>query len=270
MLHKIVETKKQEVAQLKAATRAEDFLNQIKTMPDTLGFRNALINSARPVSVIAEVKKASPSKGIIREQFDPVEIAKAYAAAQADAMSVLTDQQYFQGNLEYLRQIRQAVQIPLIRKDFLIDELQVLEARAAGADCILLIAAILDGNELHHLNQVAESVGLDVLIEVHDTEELETVLNSTTPKLLGVNNRNLKTFQTDIATTQQLITQVPADIPLVSESGISSASDITYLHSIGARSVLVGEHFMRQDDIAQAVIDLVGEKPAANQTQEVR
>lgn len=262
MLHKIVETKREEVARLKATTDAETLMKQAETQGKTRGFRHSLITSDRPVSVIAEVKKASPSKGLIREAFHPVEIAEAYARAQAEAISVLTDECYFQGSLQYLQEVRAAVHVPLLRKDFLIDELQVLEARAYGADCILLIAAILDEAQLRHLYQTAADVQLDVLIEVHDLEELERVFRSVTPTLLGINNRNLRTFVTDLQTTNELIRNIPPEIPVVSESGISTQQDIEFVRAAGARSVLVGEHFMRQSDITEAVIQLVGKREA--------
>jgi len=260
MLRKIVETKKEEVAKLKSTTTMSAFLSEIKSLPKTLGFREALLGSTRKVSVIAEVKKASPSKGLIRENFDPVAIAREYARADAEAISVLTDIQYFQGDLSYLRQIRETVAVPLLRKDFMIEEIQIAEARANGADCILLIAAILDGEQISYFSQVAEELGLDVLVEVHDEAELDKVLSRTTPGLLGINNRDLRTFHTDLATTNRLMAHIPREIPVVSESGISTAADIAYLQEIGVRSVLVGEHFMRQADIRQAVLELVGER----------
>lgn len=262
MLHKIVETKKQEVEQLKKMTTEQTLYTVCKQMPSPLGFRSALLTSARPVSVIAEVKKASPSKGLIRPDFDPLAIAHSYAKAQVEAMSVLTDQHYFQGYAEYLRQIREQVAIPLLRKDFLIDELQIIESRTLGADCILLIAAILDRYQLQHFAQVAQELGMDVLLEVHDTEELYTALKYANPSLLGINNRNLRNFTTSLQTTEELIAMIPQHIPVVSESGISTKEDIQYLHKQGARAVLVGEHFMRQPSVTQAVLDMVGERVA--------
>lgn len=266
MLHKIVETKKVELAALKQTSDINQLLTQAGEMGPTRGFIRSLTQSERAVSVIAEVKKASPSKGIIRADFHPVAIAQAYEAANAEAISVLTDVNYFQGSLSYLREIRAAVSVPLLRKDFLIDELQVVEARANGADCILLIAAILEEAELRHLYQTAESLALDVLIEVHDQQELEKVYRAVTPKLLGINNRNLRTFTTDLATTAELIRQMHG-VPVVSESGISTAADLQYVKEAGARSVLIGEHFMRQDDIAQALNRLMGERMATEAGQ---
>ncbi len=258
MLHKIVETKKVEVARLKSATSMMNMFSTVKEIGLTRGFRDRLVTSQRPVSVIAEVKKASPSKGLIREHFHPLLIADAYRAARVEAMSILTDQQYFQGNLEYLRQIREVVPQPLLRKDFIIDEIQIVESRASGADCVLFIAAILDDAQLRHFAQVADSLGLDALIEVHDRNELERVFQATEPKLLGINNRDLRTFETNLATTEELIQSIPQGIPVVSESGLATRDDIEYVKRAGARSVLIGEHFMRQADVEQAVIDLLG------------
>ncbi|WP_019122444.1 indole-3-glycerol phosphate synthase TrpC [Brevibacillus massiliensis] len=265
MLHKIVESKREEVARLKANTDTFGLYQQAKQMAAPRGFSRALIESPRPVSVIAEIKKASPSKGLIRPDFDPEKLAGCYAAAGVEAMSVLTDEQYFQGSLEYLQRVRSVVDVPILRKDFIIDELQIVEARAYGADCILLIAAILDPHQLRDYAQVAESFGMDALVEVHDRAELEQVLGVIKPALLGINNRNLRTFDTTLKVTEELISAVPAGIPVVSESGISTPADIDFVHRAGARAVLVGEHFMRQADVTGAVIDLVGSKTGTSQ-----
>lgn len=259
MLRKIVEKKREEIARLYTETTVSALLSATKEVKRPRGFRQALETSVRPVSVIAEVKKASPSKGLIRPDFQAVTIAKAYQAARAECLSVLTDESFFQGSLSYLRQIHEAIDRPLLRKDFLLDEIQVVEARAAGADCVLLIAAILDGETLRHLNQTAEELGMDVLVEVHDKRECELVFQAMEPKLLGINNRNLNTFQTDLAVTHELIAELPASLTIVSESGISTPANIENVRSAGARAVLVGEHFMRQTDVERAVIDLVGE-----------
>lgn len=210
------------------------------------------------MGLIAEVKKASPSKGLIREDFDPVELARTYEAAGADCLSVLTDVQYFQGANEYLTQIRQAVNLPLLRKDFIIDPLQIYEARLIGADAVLLIAAILSKQQLKDYLQLARDLGMDALIEVHDRSELETVLELQDASLIGVNNRNLHTFEVDLEHTRQLIDLMPKDVTIVSESGISSPEDIKWLASIGAHAVLIGEHFMRQPDVGAAVHHLMG------------
>jgi len=262
MLRKIVEQKIEEVSRLQRERTIGSLLEEAKQAQPTRGFRQALETSARPVSVIAEVKKASPSKGIIREDFSPVEIARAYQAADAECLSILTDEVFFQGHLSFLHNIRAVVDRPLLRKDFLIDELQVVEARAAGADCILLIAAILEGAQLQALNQAAEELGMDVLIEVHNAAECEMVFRHTTPKLLGINNRDLRTFQTDLGVTRKLIQELPPSLTVVSESGIGSPEDVEDVRRSGARAILVGEHFMRQSDVSKAVLSLVGEKAA--------
>jgi len=258
MLRKIVEKKREEISRLKVETTVASLLANTKSIETPRGFRRALEASSRPVSVIAEVKKASPSKGLIRPDFDPVAIAQAYQAAQAECLSVLTDESFFQGSLSYLRTIHETIDRPLLRKDFLLDEIQVVEARAAGADCILLIAAILDPAQLRHLEQTAEELGMDVLIEVHDRRECDMVFQAANPKLLGINNRNLNTFQTDLAVTHEVIADLPRTITVVSESGISVPADIENVRKAGARAVLVGEHFMRQDDVEKAVLSLVG------------
>lgn len=259
MLRKIVEKKREEIIRLKAETTIATLLSVAKTRQVPRGFRQALETSVRSVSVIAEVKKASPSKGLIRPDFDPVAIAQAYQSAQAECISVLTDETFFQGSLSFLQSIHETVDRPLLRKDFLIDEMQVVEARAAGADCVLLIAAILEGEQLRALSQTAEELGMDVLIEVHDRHECETVFRYATPKLIGINNRNLNTFQTDLTVTREVIADIPTTITVVSESGISIPADIENVRQAGARAVLVGEHFMRQQDVRQAVNQLVGE-----------
>jgi indole-3-glycerol phosphate synthase len=259
MLHKIVEKKREEVSRLKQEKSISQLLQDAKTVQAPRGFHRALVESSRPVSVIAEVKKASPSKGLIRPDFDPLGIALAYQEAQAECLSVLTDESFFQGSLAFLEQIHAAVDRPLLRKDFLIEEIQVVQARAAGADCILLIAAILEGEQMRHLYQTASELGMDVLIEVHSRAESEMVFRHTDPKLLGINNRNLHTFETDLTVTREVISELPKDVTIVSESGISTPADIEQVRQAGARAVLVGEHFMRQQDVKSAVLSLVGE-----------
>jgi indole-3-glycerol phosphate synthase len=258
VLHKIVEVKQKEITILKEKWDQQEAERRLISLPPTRPFAQNLLTSHRPISVIAEVKKASPSKGVIRPDFDPLAIASSYEAAGVEAMSVLTDVSFFQGSSDYLSEIRKKSKTPLLRKDFIIDPLQVYEARLIGADCILLIAAILDQKSLAALSSLAKKLGLDVLIEVHNREELDEVLACTEPVLIGINNRNLKTFETNLRTTEELITYIPKGIPVVSESGIHGKSDIDYLQNLGVRSVLVGEHFMRKQDIAAAVQELVG------------
>ncbi|WP_372010997.1 indole-3-glycerol phosphate synthase TrpC [Paenibacillus chitinolyticus] len=259
-LEKIVTTKRREVEELRGQVSSSELERRISGLQVCRGFERALRDGRnRPTGLIAEVKKASPSKGLIRADFDPVRLASAYAEAGADCISVLTDKDYFQGANDYLSAVREAVNVPLLRKDFTIDPLQVLEARVIGADAVLLIAAILKPSELKELKQLAQDVGLDVLVEVHDRRELETVLEQDAT-LVGINNRNLKTFVTDIKTTKELAAIVPNDRILVSESGISSRDDLEFVRKAGAQAVLIGEHFMRQPDVGQAVRDLMGER----------
>jgi indole-3-glycerol phosphate synthase len=257
-LDRIVATKLQEVEQLKQQTSLQQLEAIIMSLPSTRGFEQAIRRRKHTrMGLIAEVKKASPSKGLIRSDFHPVHIAKAYENAGADCLSVLTDEPYFQGSNVYLQQVKEAVQLPLLRKDFTVDEIQIYEARSIGADAILLIAAILTKNQMQHFLRKARELQLDILVEVHDQSELERVLEMDA-SLIGINNRNLNTFVTDISTTEKLIGMIPAGVIRVSESGISLPQEIDYLSSVGADAVLVGEHFMRNPDVGQAVKDLIG------------
>ncbi|MGZ4107343.1 MAG: indole-3-glycerol phosphate synthase TrpC, partial [Tumebacillaceae bacterium] len=219
ILDRIVEVKKEEVAAIARTFDQGQVAEQIAALPPTRGFEQALRQSSELVGLIAEVKKASPSKGIIRADFDPVAIAQIYERGGASCLSVLTDRQFFQGHDDYLRSVRQAVNVPLLRKDFMIDEKQIYEARLIGADCILLIAAILSTEQMKEYSELAASLGLDVLVEVHDEEELQRALEAK-PTLLGVNNRDLRSFSVDIGNTGRLAKGVPAGTLLVSESGI--------------------------------------------------
>ncbi|MCB1230228.1 MAG: indole-3-glycerol phosphate synthase TrpC [Verrucomicrobiae bacterium] len=214
----------------------------------------------QPLAVIAEVKKGSPSAGTIAENFDPVAIAKTYEAAGADAISVLTDEKYFQGHLGYLAQIREAVGIPLLRKDFIVHEVQIHEAVIAGADAILLIVAALTQEELLHLLDVAHGYPLDVLVEVHNREEMERALDSPA-RIIGINNRNLKTFEVSLETTEVLSEEVGPDQILVSESGIHTGNDARLVHGWGADAILVGEALMRAPDKAQQMAEFKGTAP---------
>ena len=207
--------------------------------------------------IIAEVKKASPSKGVIREDFDPILIAKEYEAGFADALSILTEPHFFQGNLDYLAEIRRYVSIPLLRKDFIIDEYQILEALVYGADFVLLIAKALDGKTLKKLYEYALNVGLDVLVEVHDTDDLKKALFAGA-SIIGINHRNLETFEMDMSLSEKLIPMIPNGKIIVAESGIDNFETVKHLSSIGVDAFLVGEHFMRQKDIASEVKRLKG------------
>jgi indole-3-glycerol phosphate synthase len=266
-LDRIVATKVKEVEALSKTFSIAEAEQAIAALPATRGFRDALTRRRnREMGLIAEVKKASPSKGLIRADFDPVDIAKGYAAGGADCLSVLTDSEYFQGSGLYLQQVREAVELPLLRKDFIIDEKQIYEARLLGADAVLLIAAILTPQQLSSFTDTAAELGLDILIEVHDRRELDTVLDTgkaVHPSvLLGINNRNLKTFETSLSTTAELAALLPEGLPVISESGIAGPEDIAFLSKTRATGVLVGEYLMRQPDVQQAVTQLLGPLPA--------
>lgn len=264
-LDRIVASKRREVEALKQRVSVADFEKTIAGLGPCKGFERALTaQRKRSMGLIAEIKKASPSKGLIRADFHPVELARAYAGAGADCLSVLTDEPFFQGSNAYLQDVRNAVELPILRKDFTLDPIQVYEARAIGADAVLLIAAILDDRRMRELYRLAKDLGMDVLIEVHDEAELERSL-ALRPTLIGINNRNLKTFVTDLAVTERLIGRMPKEVTVVSESGISGPEDIAKLQSIGAKAVLVGEHFMRQPDVGAAVHRLMGPATALNE-----
>jgi len=262
ILEKIVWEKDREVASARERVTLAQLKKQVAELPAPRDFVAALKASCRKPAVIAEVKKASPSKGVIRENFDPEAIAKGYAAGGASCLSVLTDKQFFQGGFEVLVQVRQAVELPLLCKDFILSPYQLYQARAAGADAALLIAAILTDQDLAYLLKVAGSLGLTVLVEVHDAEELERVLALEGVQLIGINNRNLATFHTDLATTEQLTARYGEQIRakgclLVSESGLFSRDDLDRVQSAGADAVLVGESLMRQNDVTAALERLI-------------
>lgn len=256
ILDKILETKRSEIAEAQRQVPRQMLLDQVAAAPPPRSFAHALSNGPGRVRLIAEVKKASPSAGIIREAFDPVEIATAYASAGAACISVLTDREYFQGELEFLRQIRSRVETPLLRKDFIVDHYQLLEARAAGADCVLLIAECLSPAELHELHHAALELGMETLIELYDRENLDAVL-ATGGKIVGINNRDLRTFVTDLEHTIRLRREIPEDRIVVGESGIRTAEDVDRLAAAGVQAMLVGESLMRQDNLSGAVRDLI-------------
>ncbi|SDW30391.1 indole-3-glycerol phosphate synthase TrpC [Paenibacillus sp. CF384] len=258
-LDKIVASKRKEVDDLAEHFSIQVAERQIAELPPCRGFERRLTSGTkRDLGLIAEVKKASPSKGLIRPDFDPVALARIYEEAGTDCISVLTDEDYFQGKNEYLTAVSQAVRVPLLRKDFTVDHRQIYEARLIGADAILLIAAILRPSQLADFYETARAIGLDVLVEVHDEEEMESVLGLGKATLVGINNRNLHTFVTDIKTTERLIGMVPPGITVISESSLSSQEDIAFVKSVGAKGVLIGEHFMRQPDVGAAVEQLMG------------
>lgn len=240
ILDRIVERKQKEVAELHKYGIDSPGME----VGSPRGFLKSLFKG-EGVAIIAEVKKASPSKGVICPDFDPVKISKSYKQGGASGVSVLTDRDFFQGSMDYLVQVRAAIDLPVLRKDFIIDSLQVDEASTFGADAILLIAAILDTIQLRDFHQQAEGLGMDVLVEVHDEYELESALRAES-RLIGVNNRNLQDFTVDLETTFRLKKEVPSGIPLVSESGISSVDDIRKLLAHGVQAALIGESLMRK------------------------
>ena len=257
ILEKIVAVKREEVAaalkRKPLALMRQDAESRLTTR-DFVGAMRRKIATGQ-AAVIAEVKKASPSKGVLRPDFIPADIAQSYAEHGAACLSVLTDRQFFQGEPDYLKQARASCELPVLRKDFMVDPYQVYEARAMGADCILLIAACLDDAQMRDLEAIALGLNMAVLVEVHDQPELERALRLKTP-LVGINNRNLKTFEVSLDTTLGMLAQVPADRLLVTESGIATAADVQRLRSAGVQAFLVGEAFMRAADPGAALAEL--------------
>ena len=262
ILEKIVWEKDREVETARQRMPLDQLKSKVAQLPAPRDFLAALRQAAVKPAVIAEVKKASPSKGVIRDDFDPVAIAKAYVAGGASCLSVLTDKQFFQGGFEVLVDVRAAVDLPLLCKDFILTPYQLYQARAAGADAALLIAAILTDQDLSYLSKVAATLGLTVLVEVHDSEELERVLNLGGFPLIGINNRDLTSFDTDLATTETLTATFGDRLAeqgalLVSESGLFTRSDLDRVQRAGAAAVLVGEALMRQDDVEAGLRTLI-------------
>ncbi len=266
ILDDIVATKREEIARAKAATPEAALREQVTAAPPPRDFLAALREPDRtgdrpgPVRLVAEVKRASPSRGLIREDFQPVDIAQTYERHGASCLSVLTDAKYFQGSLDVLRRVRAAVGLPVLRKDFIVDRYQVLEARAAGADAVLLIAECLDDAQLADLHAAIAELGMTPLVELHEAGNLARVL-AAGARLIGINNRDLRTFHTDLEHTLRLRAEVPADRTLVSESGIRTRADVERLAAAGIDAMLVGESLMAQADIGAAVDALLGATP---------
>lgn len=261
VLDKILTTKREEVARM----RERGVVFDTSRKREIRSLRTALLSGAH-LGIIAEIKRKSPSKGTIQADINPRERAKVYERAGATAISVLTDQTYFDGSIDDLRSVREAVSIPLLRKDFIIDELQIDEAYAAGADVVLLIAAALPQDRLRALSAYAQGLGLDVLLEVHGVDELDAAL-AAAPSVLGINNRNLHTFDVDLGTTQAVIEALPKDVVVISESGIFGTDDAQRMVDAGARGVLVGELLMRHsdlDDVAKCLTSLQVEMPSVD------
>ena len=257
ILIRILARKQQEIAARKQATPIDSLQQRVREASVPRGFVAALKHRVEhgETAVIAEIKKASPSKGVIREDFDVAEIARSYAAGGASCLSVLTDQDFFQGHEDFLIAARGACELPVIRKDFIVDSYQVVESRAIGADCILLIVAALDDETLASLHKEAQSLGMDVLVEVHDRDELERALRLGL-ELVGINNRDLRSFDTNLETTLDLLELVPDDCLVVTESGIHTREDIALMRKHDVFAFLVGEAFMRVPDPGQGLKQL--------------
>jgi indole-3-glycerol phosphate synthase len=263
ILKKILETKAEEVADRRTRRGLYEVMARAQAQPPARGFaRRVRETAAAGPAVIAEIKKASPSAGVIRADFRPAEHAVSYAEAGAACLSVLTDEQYFQGSDAYLQQARDACDLPVLRKDFLVDPWQVWESRMVGADCVLLIVAALNRDELQELDGLAREAGLDVLVEVHDEQELEAAL-TTGAELVGVNNRDLHTFTTDLGTSERLRPRLPNDRMLVAESGIHTVDDVRRLQAADIHAFLVGEAFMRREHPGAGVRELFFPEDAA-------
>jgi indole-3-glycerol phosphate synthase len=256
ILERIVASKRREIAEAKVRMPEAELNHRLRDAPPVRDIRSALDRPPR-VQILAEVKRASPSAGILRADFEPVAIARIYEAHGAAAISVLTDEPFFQGSLAYLTAIRAAVALPVLRKDFILDPYQLLEARVAGADAVLLIAECLDSDALPHLLQRTHELGMKALVELYNAENLPRIVESGA-RLIGVNNRDLRTFVTRLEHTLDLAARMPSDCCLVSESGIRTRQDIERLRQAGVRAVLVGEIFMRAPDIGAKVDELLG------------
>lgn len=249
ILEKIVAVKKEEVKKLRSEYSYRHFTDSEYFNRPVLSM-NRVLTSDNDIAIIAEIKKASPSAGIIRENFNHLELAEIYMDTEINAVSVLTDQHFFQGNISFLNDIAESRIVPLLRKDFIIDDYQIYEARSNGADCILLIAEILSENQLAELTHAAAELGIETLVEIHSAEQIQKI-NFNSNRLVGINNRNLENFKVDLNTTVRLAELIPDKVTLVSESGIKGSEDLGHLKKTRINAVLVGEHFMRCEDISR-------------------
>lgn len=255
ILSRIIEEKRRAVEEAKRLKPLEDLIRETRNICIKSTFKK---NISRPhhMNLIAEIKKASPSKGILRGDFNPVKIAITYQANGASAVSVLTDERFFEGRLEYIKRVKENISLPVLRKDFFIDEYQIYETVAAGGDAIILICEILSTDEIIKFRELASSLGLDCLVEIHNEEDLEKALASGA-NIIGINNRDLHTFRVDIGATQKLVRLIPKEKIIVSESGIKSYEDVMFLKSLGVNAVLIGEAFMEADDIAAKMREIM-------------
>ncbi len=259
ILKKILDKKAEEVARRRSGMTIANLEEIAAGVEGPRGFYNALHSKvlAKKPAIIAEIKKASPSKGVIREDFNPISIGQDYAMNGATCLSVLTDKEFFQGSEVYLQMVRERCPLPVLRKDFMIDSYQIFEARALGADCILLIVAALEDSQMHELSDTATQLGMDVLVEVHNADELQRALTLDT-KLIGINNRNLRTFETSLQTTLDLKADIPTDRLIITESGIHTHEDVQLMLDNGIYTFLVGEVFMRAESPGQKMKALFG------------
>jgi len=255
IISRIIEDKRRVVEESKRAKPQDELVRDIKNICVKSSFKKS-ISRPHHMNLIAEIKKASPSKGILRADFNPVKIAMTYQSGGASAISVLTDERFFDGKLEYIKKVKESVSLPVLRKDFIIDEYQIYQTVASGADAMLLIADLLSKSELCGFYDLAVSLGLDVLIEVHKEEDVEKAL-ATDGSIIGINNRDLHTFKVDLSITQKLIRLIPPNRIKISESGIRSYEDVMFLKSLGVSAVLIGEAFMESADIAEKMREIM-------------
>ncbi|MEA3560819.1 MAG: indole-3-glycerol phosphate synthase TrpC [Candidatus Omnitrophota bacterium] len=256
ILNKILVQKRKEIEQAKAEVPQNELVKKISGLSPRRGFKLA-ISRAHQINLVAEIKKASPSRGIIREDFNPVKISQFYQNSGARAVSVLTDEQFFKGSLEYLSQIRQVITLPILRKEFIIDEYQIYQSVLAGADAILLIAAVLSREQLTSFSIAASQTGMDVIVEVHSEQDVEKIL-PIDPPIIGINNRDLISFELNLDTTERLVRLLPRGKIIISESGIKTHQDVMRLKSLGVNAVLIGETFMESEDIGAKVKEVMG------------
>jgi len=261
ILEKIVTQKKEDLKKRKMVFSANDFISFPFYKKNTVSLRKSLLETSRKVGIIAEMKKASPSKGILAEKYQPALLFQDYQKAQVEGISVLTDGPFFQGSFEDLLEVRKLTdKHPILCKDFMIDSYQIDEAKGYGASAILLIAKILEKNQYQEMYHYAKSLQLDVLTEVHQLKDLEMILEDFIPEMIGINNRDLFTFQTSLSNTEQLITHIPKEAVIISESGIYSREQIELLRDLGVNGILVGEHIMKAKNRIEAIYELVGQK----------